>query len=81
MIKNTIDIQIAIQNLESQLSKASSQFHQWEMTCEDWYDPSWLIESCFLQLLTVTEALDLPEIGKMAYEDNTAEKGSERGVT
>src|SRR4030043_1128610 len=81
MIKNTIDIQIAIQNLESQLSKASSQFHQWEMTCEDWYDPSWLIESCFLQLLTVTEALDLPEFRKMAYEEYTAVKGSKRGFT
>ena len=58
MMKNTIDIQIAIQNLKSQLSKASSQFHQWEMIGEDWYNPSWLIESCFFQLLTVTEALD-----------------------
>ena len=68
-MKNKIDIQIAIQNLETQISKASSQFNDWVMSDEDWYDPSWLIESCFLQLLIVTETLSLPEFRRMVYEE------------
>jgi len=78
-MKNKIDIQIAIQNLETQISKASSQFNDWVMSYEDWYDPSWLIESCFLQLLIVTETLSLPEFRRMVYEEYVAVKGSTKG--
>jgi hypothetical protein len=51
-MKNTIDIQIAIQNLKAQLNKASNQFQYWANTDDEWSDPSWLIEICFFQLLT-----------------------------
>lgn len=78
-MKNTIDIQIAIQNIVTQLSKASSQFNEWIIANEDWYDPSWSIESCFFQLLIVTESLSLPEFRKMVYEEYVAVKGSKRG--
>lgn len=80
-MKNKIDIQIAIQNLKTQLTKSSNQFHEWMMSGEDWADPTWLIESCFLQLLTVAEALDLSEFRKMVYDEYVKIKGSKYGFT
>jgi len=81
MIKDTMDIQSAIQNLETQISKASSRFHEWAMTNEDWFEPSWFIEVCFLQLLTIAESLDLQEFRKMAFEEYSALKISKKGFT
>jgi len=81
-MKNKIDIQIAIKNLETQISKASRLFNEWMMTNEDWkdhYDPSWLIESCFLQLLLVAETTSLQEFRRMVYEEYTAVKDSKKG--
>lgn len=78
-MKNMIDIQIAIQNLVTQINKASSQFYRWVITDDDWDDPSWIIESCFLQLLIVTEILSLPEFRRMVYEELVAVKGSKSG--
>lgn len=78
-MKDKIDIQVAIQNLETQIGKASSQFRDWVMSNEDWFDPSWLIESSFLQLLIVTETLSLPEFRKMVYEEYIAVKNSKNG--
>jgi hypothetical protein len=80
-MKSTLDLQLAIQNLDTLISKSSNQFSQWVMTGEDWFDPSWLIESCFLQLLTVAEALDLSEFRKMAYEEYATVKGSKNGFS
>lgn len=80
-MKDTIDIQLAIQNLKTHLSEASNYFSKWIMSGEDWFEPSWLIESCFLQLLTVAEALDLPEFRRMAYEEYSAVKVSNKGFT
>lgn len=80
-MKNKIDIQIAIQNLRTQLKKASSQFYEWMMSDEDWVEPTWLIESCFLQLLTVTEALELSEFRKMVCDEYVKVKSSKDGFT
>ena len=76
-----MDIQSAIQNLETQISKASNQFYDWVTTNEDWFEPSWLIEICFLQLLTIAESLDLQEFRKMAFEEYSAVKSSKKGFT
>jgi hypothetical protein len=68
-MKDKIDIQIAIQNLKARIGEASSQFRDWIMTGEQWYNPSWSIESCFLQLLIITEILSLPELRNMIHEE------------
>ncbi len=81
IMKSTLDLQLAIQNLQTLISEAANQFHQWVMTNEDWYDPSWLIESCFLELLTIVEILDLFEFRKMALDEYSAAKSSENGFT
>ena len=73
-MKNNIDIQIAITNLDAELIKASGMVFDWVQYDEEWANPSWLIESCFIQLLTLTEALDLSEFRKMVFEEYTAIK-------
>ena len=78
-MKSKMDIQDAIQNLDSQVNKASNQFERWIMSDEDWYDPSWTIECCFLQLLIVTETLSLLEFRRMIYEEYLEVKKSKEG--
>lgn len=63
-MKTEIDIPIAIQNLSAHLGKASVQFDDWITSGDDWLDPAWLIESCYLQLLAITETLSLSEFRK-----------------
>jgi hypothetical protein len=76
---NNIDKNIAIQNLETQISQTSRQFSEWMHIGDDWLEPSWLIESCYLQLLAVIEALDLPELRMIAYNEYKEVKSSEEG--
>lgn len=80
-MENKIDIQIAIQNLEKQLNKASSQYHEWAISGEDWFEPSWIIESNFIQLLSVVELLELFELRKMVHEDFLRIKSSKHGLS
>ncbi len=63
----SIDIQTVIANLEEQTSKATAQFDRWSMTDDDWEDPSWVIEVCFIQLLAALEALSMPELRSNVY--------------
>ena len=80
-MKDKIDIQTAIQNLKTQLSKAYRQLEEWYMYDQYWMDPSWFIESCFLQLLAIAEVLDLPELRRMAYKEYAAIKSSKTGFS
>ncbi len=63
----SIDIQTVIANLEEQTSKATAQFDRWSMTDDDWEDPWWVIEVCFIQLLAALEALSMPELRSNVY--------------
>ena len=76
---DVVDIPSAIQNLDIQISKAGQRFYNWMMHGDDWLAPSWDIESCFLQLLTVAEAIDLPEFRRMALEEYLTVKNSKNG--
>jgi hypothetical protein len=78
-MKNKIDIQIAIQNLETNLNEVSDEFYKWIMTADDWSEPSWGIESCFLQLLAIVEALELPEFRTMVFREYSAIESSKSG--
>lgn len=65
----SIDIQTVIANLEEQANKATAQFNRWSMTGDDWDDPSWVIEVCFIQLLAALEALGMPELRSNVYSE------------
>ncbi|HAW57869.1 MAG TPA: hypothetical protein DCX03_02445 [Bacteroidales bacterium] len=72
-------IQKSIKTLDADMSSAYSQFDEWAMTDDDWRDPSWLIEKCFLQLLAIAEVLNLEELRKMIYAEYTKIKDSDKG--
>lgn len=81
MITKSIDIQTVIANLEEQVIRATSQFNHWSMTGEDWEDPSWVIEACFLQLLAVLEVLGMPELRNNVYSEYAEVKKSPSGFS
>lgn len=78
---NKFDLTFSIQSLESQLSKASMQFDEWVHTENDWYDPSWHLESCFLHLLIICESLNLNEFHKMIQSEYLSFKESKKGFS
>ena len=58
----SINIQNIIINLKEQVARADKQFDEWAMSGDEWVEPSWLIEACFIQLLAGLEALGMPEL-------------------
>jgi hypothetical protein len=43
-MKQIVDIQEAIHNLNEEIDKAYRSFDEWMMTADDYSNPSWLIE-------------------------------------
>ncbi|MDZ7722879.1 MAG: hypothetical protein U5R06_08735 [candidate division KSB1 bacterium] len=63
-----IDIQTAIQGLQSKILTTDSDFIEYHNSAYDYNFP-WRIDSCFLQLLALLEILELPEMRKMALQE------------
>lgn len=78
-MNDQINIQIAIQNLNNQINRAFKNFRDWTLSDDDWFNPSWLIESCFFQLLAIAEMLSLADYRKMIYEEYITAKNSKNG--
>ena len=78
-MKQIINIQVAIQNLNGKIKEAYNNFDKWVITGDDYIEPSWLIEVCFLQLLAIAEALGLEELRKMIYKEYSEVKNSKKG--
>ncbi|QPD06395.1 MAG: hypothetical protein Nkreftii_004169 [Candidatus Nitrospira kreftii] len=77
MITN-VPLQTIILNLEEQITRASNQFSHWEDFREQAYEPSWVIEATFLQLLAALEYLGMPELrnaGYLEYKELATKKG------
>jgi hypothetical protein len=80
-MKQIPNIKEAIHDLKNKTSEADHKFDEWVMTEDDWRDPSWLIERCFLQLLAITEALELEEFRKMIHVEYGEIKISKGGFS
>ena len=80
-MKDIINIQKAIHNLKDNDKEANQYFYAWSMTGDDYREPSWLIEKCFLQLLAIAEALGLEELRKMIYTEYYEVKNSKNGFS
>ena len=61
-MNTSTNIHDVITNLKEQFSRADKQFDQWAMMHNEWDEPSWLIEACFIQLLAGLEVLGMPEL-------------------
>jgi len=80
MIKTTSEIKQALQNLDGRITKTYRNLDDWIGSGEeDWLDPSWSVESCFLQLLSIAEAFGLPEFRKMIESEYLEVKRSNEG--
>lgn len=75
-----LNIQEAIANLRSSISEASSSFSDLIYAPGDPYnDADWRIETCFLKLLVLAEAVGLSELHKMVLSEYAAIKTSKEG--
>lgn len=78
-MKQVLDIKEAIRSLKSNISQAHNYFEEWVMTDDEYKEPSWLIECCFIQLLAIAEVLELEEFRKMVQLEYTTIKSSKLG--
>jgi hypothetical protein len=75
-----LNIQEAITTLKTAISSASSSFEELVYyPGHPFNDADWRIETCFLRLLTIVEALGLSELHKMILSEYVTIKGSEEG--
>ncbi len=74
-----LDLLTALTNLREQESRAASQFYDELEYHEESADPSWHIETCYIQLLVVLEAFNLPALRSMVDADYQSAKGSDKG--
>jgi len=74
-------IKLSIHELTDRIEQADRQLRDWESHGDDFLNPSWLIETCFLQILAIIEALGLEELRKMAYFEYIEIKKSKDGFT
>ena len=75
-----LNIQEAIISLNKSISDASSHFENYILYPGDEYnDAGWRIETCFLKILSIAEALGLDELQKMIFSEYTTLKGTRNG--
>jgi len=80
-MKEALDVKQALQSLRKRTGKAYGRVDDWAHIGEDWMDPSWEVESCFLELMAVTEALGLLEFRKIIETEYSEVKRSKEGFS
>lgn len=75
------NIEKAIHNLKYRITQTGIDFEQWFLTDNEFLEPSWLIEVCFLQLMAISEALELEELRKMVHSEYSLIKNSKKGFS
>lgn len=71
----------ALQSLDKRIIDASRQFDEWSMIGEEYMEPDWIIESCFLQLLALSESLDLKGLYQMLLSEYSKVTTSKEGFS
>jgi hypothetical protein len=70
----------ALLRLTEHTARARSEFARWSLG-DEYHEPSWAIESCFLQLLAIIESLQLSELHKLALSEYLHFRESKKGFT
>ena len=73
------NIHQAVTRLRASLIHADSLFDEYVIVGDEWANPSWSIEKCFLQLLTIVESLGLTELHKMVVTEYKNAKETKGG--
>lgn len=71
-----LNIKDAITGLKTLMSEAGKTFNDWIITSEDWHEPDWIIEICYLRLLAIIESIGLLELRKMVFAEYNEKKNS-----
>lgn len=79
MATNEIDPITALLNLDAQIDNAYSHFSRWIEWSDEWADPAWLTESCFIQLISISESLNLTKLRDMICDEYKNAKGAPDG--
>lgn len=74
-----LDARILLHSLDDRMAEASRDLDLWVTTDNEYCEPDWLIESCFLQLLAIIEALDLNSFHQMALAEYKKTASSRQG--
>lgn len=80
-MKQIPHIKETIHDLKNEISRADQYFDEWVTTNDEYREPSWLIDKCFIQLLAITEALELEEFRKMIHSEYSEIKISKGGFS
>jgi hypothetical protein len=80
-MKESIDIQQAIRNLRIRINQSDDQFDDWKNSGDDWKEPSWLFESCFLQLQAIVEVLNLSGLYTIVRSEFESLKSGKHGLS
>ena len=72
-------IQQAIASLKASILTADNTFDDYVMSGDEWINPRWLIERCFLQLLTIVESLGLIKLHEMVLAEYIKAKETKGG--
>lgn len=75
----TLDIRETIKKLKMSLASAKNSFDEYMVYGEEWSNPDWVIENCFLKVITIIEAMGLLELHKIAYSEYLSIKESKDG--
>jgi len=78
-MKQIPNIEEAIYDLKNKISEADRRFDDWILTNNEYKNPFWLIERCFIQLLAIAEAIGLEEFRKMIHVEYDEIKTSKDG--
>lgn len=73
------NIHQAITRLKASLISAGNLFVEYIFTGDEWQNPSWNIEKCFLQLLTIVESLGLAKLHEMVLTEYKNAKETKGG--
>ncbi len=64
-MNESLNVQTAVASLKRSIHDADRLFGDWMSSGDQWYNPAWEIEGCFLSLLAIAEAAGLTELRRM----------------
>jgi len=73
------NIKMALSRLDELIQEAGTQLEEWITTDNEYLEPDWITESCFLQLLALAEAIGLSSYHKMLLAEYSKVSSSNKG--
>lgn len=69
----------AITNLKISMRTADSSLYDYLINDDEWVNPNWAIERCFIKLLAIVESLGLPKLHEMIFSEYLKTKETKEG--